>query len=291
MSKSSPQQVGLQEKLVAPRPFLKWVGGKTQLLGDLHQRVAWLGPLGAYHEPFVGGGALFFSLYAADRLGKKTVRLSDQNQNLLDAYIGVRDHLEEIIKQLQGHKARHSEEHFYQTRATVPSTLPARAARVIYLNKTCYNGLYRENSKGQFNVPMGRYKNPLICDEDNLRAASRALQRADIGRRDFREVLGHAKKGDLIYFDPPYWPLSPTSNFTAYAKDNFGEQDQRDLAATFAALAKRGALVLLSNSDTPLIHELYRDFHIDIVQANRHVNSKAERRGKVNEVLVRSFGP
>ena len=291
MSKTSSQIEDLSEVNTAPRPFLKWVGGKTQLLSELHARIAMVAPLHRYHEPFMGGGALYFSLYAAKALGTKAVQLSDQNQNLLDAYIGVRDHLDELIRLLQQHKARHSEEHYYEVRATNPRSAAGRAARIIYLNKTCYNGLYRENSKGQFNVPMGRYKNPLICDEPNLRAVSQALQSAQIGQRDFREVLKHAKKGDFVYFDPPYWPVSASASFTAYAKDNFGQKDQEELAAVYAALSKRGVHALLSNSDTPFINELYKEFQIDIVQANRNVNSKGDRRGKVNEVLVRNFGP
>lgn len=276
---------------IAPRPILKWVGGKSQLLAELHARIAMVAPVQRYHEPFFGGGALYFSLFSAGLLGKKTVNLSDRNQNLLDAYIGVRDHLEELIALLQKHKAQHSEEHYYQVRAAAPRGAAARAARIIYLNKTCYNGLYRENSKGKFNVPMGRYKNPLICDEANLRAVSRALQSAQLAQRDFREVVAHAKKGDFVYFDPPYWPVSASASFTAYAKDNFGQKDQEDLAEVFAVLTKRGVHALLSNSDTPFINTLYNDHQIDIVQANRNVNSKGDRRGKVNEVLVRNFGP
>lgn len=272
------------------RPFLKWVGGKSQLLGALMNTLAPLGRPKGYHEPFIGGGALYFALHAVGRLPVGRRFVSDANPNLLDAYLGVRDAVEAVIKHLLEHKAQHGEEHYYAVRASVPRGGAARAARIIYLNKTCYNGLYRENSRGGFNVPMGRYKNPLICDAENLRAVSQALQGVDIAPRDFREVLVHAKKGDLVYFDPPYWPVSPTANFTAYAKDNFSEQDQRDLARVFATLAKRGVNVLLSNSDTPFVRELYADFAIDTVQANRNVNSRADRRGKVNEVLVRSFG-
>lgn len=272
------------------RPFLKWAGGKTQLLAELVARIAQVGPLHGYHEPFVGGGALFFFLHASRLLPKRRVYLSDSNANLLAAYWGVRDHVEELITLLERHKAAHSEEHFYQVRAAAPKSPVARAARVIYLNKTCFNGLFRENSKGEFNVPMGRYKNPLICDAPNLRAASAALHEAEIAQRHFREVARHVRKGDFVYFDPPYWPVSASANFTAYAKDNFTRADQEELAQLFKDLTKRGVHVLLSNSDTPLINELYRDYPIDIVLANRNVNSKAEKRGKVNEVLVRNFG-
>lgn len=292
MTKASDVARGRDHLPIGPaRPFLKWVGGKGQLLPALLERIALVGKISGYHEPFIGGGALFFALRAGGSLPEDRVFLSDTNPNLLDAYLGVRDAVDEVIARLLSHKAKHGEEHYYAQRAAVPRHVAGRAARIIYLNKTCYNGLYRENSKGGFNVPMGRYKNPGICDEENLRAASAALQGVNIARRDFRTVLDHAKKGDLVYFDPPYWPVSATSSFTAYAKDNFGEQDQRDLAAVFSALAKRGVKVLLSNSDTPFVRELYRDFPIDTVLATRNVNSRADRRGKVNEVLVRSFGP
>ena len=173
---------------------------------------------------------------------------------------------------------------------TVPETLTARAARVIYLNKTCFNGLYRENSKGQFNVPMGSYKKPLICDEPNLRAVAVALSKAKIARRHFREVLDHSQPGDLVYFDPPYWPVSSTASFTSYAKDNFTRADQEELAEIAVKLKEAGVNVLLSNSDTPLIRSLYvKKFKIDTVHATRNVNSDPSKRGKINEVLVRSF--
>lgn len=274
---------------ISARPFLKWVGGKGQLLPELAKRVALARPYNRYHEPFFGGGALFFWLKANRALGKGQAHLTDNNPNLLEAYIGVRDHVEEVIRLLEAHKLAHCEAHYYAVRANVPFLLPDRAARIIYLNRTCFNGLYRENSRGEFNVPMGRYKNPLICDADNLRAVSAALKRAKLAQRPFREVLHHAVAGDFVYFDPPYWPLSDTSSFTAYAKDNFGRADQEELADVYRQLAERGVRVLLSNSDTPLIHELYAGFTIETVQATRNVNSKADARGKISELLVRNF--
>jgi DNA adenine methylase len=272
-----------------PRPFLKWAGGKGQLLEELTARVILSGFTGRYHEPFIGGGALFFNLYRQGLLGKKMAYLSDNNASLIAAYLGVRGPVDDLIGLLAAHKAAHGKEYYYQVRATAPETLAAQAARIIYLNKTCFNGLFRENSRGQFNVPMGSYSDPPILDEANLRAASKALQRARIEQRPFRKVLDHAKPGDFVYFDPPYHPVSQTASFTAYDKGGFGEADQRELAGVFAGLAQRGVFVLLSNSWTPLVLDLYAGFTIEQVFANRAVNSRADRRGKVPEALVRSF--
>jgi len=277
-----------QIELFAVHPFLKWAGGKGQLLPELAARVEKGAPFGRYHEPFAGGGALFFEL-AGMRLLKEKAFLSDSNANLIDAYQGVQQCVEEIIKLLMLHKAQHCKEHFYRVRSDVPKRLAERAARIIYLNRTCFNGLFRENSKGEFNVPMGSYKNPRICDEENLRACAKALKRATVEQRPFETVLERAQAGDFVYFDPPYVPVSATSNFTSYDKGGFGEDSQRRLAEVFAELAQRGVKVLLSNSETPLVRELYRGFKIETVYATRLVNSRADRRGKVPEVLVRNF--
>ena len=286
-----------------PRPFLKWVGGKGQLLPELVKRVEMAGDFGRYHEPFLGGGALFFELFRTGKLRKKAY-LSDNNPRLIEAYIGVRDHVDEVIELLRRHKRRHGEEHFYRVRASTPKRLPERAARLIYLNKTCYNGLYRENRRGEFNVPFGRYKNPTICDEENLFAVAAALKLSKIEYCHFQSIVERAKPGDLVYFDPPYHPLSKTSSFRAYTPheieddqgrriplDNreFGDDSQRLLAEVFARLAEHRVLVLLSNSMTEFVRELYKPFHIDTVQASRAVNSRADKRGKIAEALVRSF--
>ena len=272
-----------------PRPFLKWVGGKGQLLDDLLARVTAAVPFGRYHEPFVGGGALFFELARQGQLGRKRAYLSDNNTNLMDTYRAVKDNVEEVIDLLIAHKARHSEEYYYLVRSTVPESLPERAARIIYLNKTCFNGLFRENSKGGFNVPFGRYKNPMICDAENLRACAETLKKATIETRPFETVLDHANPGDLVYFDPPYVPLSKTSSFTSYDKAGFGEEDQRRLAEMFTQLDRKGVHVLLSNSKTDLVDELYRDYMIEAVFATRSVNNRGDRRGKIAEALVRNF--
>ncbi|NIA14882.1 MAG: Dam family site-specific DNA-(adenine-N6)-methyltransferase [Nitrospiraceae bacterium] len=276
-------------KWAVPRPFLKWVGGKGQLLDELLKRVAHAGEFERYHEPFVGGGALFFELARQKRLGRKQAFLSDNNANLIGAYRGIREDVEGVIARLEVHKAQHCKEYYYAVRAQVPEALLDRAARIIYLNKTCFNGLFRENSKGKFNVPMGRYKNPLICDADNLRACAAVLQKTKIEVRPFEAVVGKAQSGDLVYFDPPYVPVSKTASFTSYDKAGFGEESQRRLADVFRKLDAKGAYVLLSNSMTGLVKELYGDFTLKRVRANRRVNSRADRRGQIDEALVSNF--
>lgn len=274
---------------VAVRPFLKWVGGKGQLLAPITARITALGGFHRYHEPFLGGGALFFHLHATNMLPKRQSFLSDTNPNLIDAYWGVRNHVDDLIQLLSEHKARHSHDYYYEVRASVPEARIERAARIIYLNRTCFNGLYRENSRGEFNVPMGRYTNPAICDVTNLRAASNALQKARIEIRPFATVADRAKAGDFVYFDPPYWPVSPTSSFTAYARYDFNRVDQQALAALFDTLKGRGVRAMLSNSFTPFIRNLYKEHQFDKLDAKRHVNRNAQGRGSVPEILVRNF--
>jgi DNA adenine methylase len=267
------------------RPVLKWVGGKGQLLPELVKRVP--ADFGSYHEPFVGGGALFFELAAHGKI--TTAYLSDINPSLIDVYMALRDCVDEVIKILKRH--RHDEDYYYKIRALQPEklSLSERAARVIYLNKTCYNGLYRENRAGEFNVPFGRYKNPTICDEPNLRSVSCLLQSVSIERRHFSSILEVAQPDDFVYFDPPYHPASSTANFTAYDRNGFGEQDQIQLRDIFSELTQKGVRAMLSNSDTPFIRRLYANFLVSRVYATRAVNSKADSRGKVAEVIVCNF--
>lgn len=274
-----------------PRPFLKWVGGKGQLLPELSARIAKAGEFGRYHEPFVGGGAFFFEIYRAKLLGRKKAYLSDANPNLVETYQAIKENVEAVILQLEQHQARHGKEHYYEIRAVIPETLVARAARIIYLNRTCFNGLYRENSRGLFNVPMGDYKNPRIVDADNLRAVAGALAKTELHCDSFDVILQHAKSKDFVYFDPPYHPVSTTSSFTSYAKGGFDQEDQVRLADVAKQLSDKGVKVLLSNSHTPFICDLYRDrgFSVSEVFATRNVNSRADRRGKVSEVLARNF--
>jgi DNA adenine methylase len=269
-------------------PFVKWAGGKAQLLDELLAQVP--EKLGTYHEPFVGGGALFFRLKSLGRI--KKARLSDANPDLMTAYRALRDFPDAVIEELERVQGQTSEAEYYAMRAQDPDgmTAPQRTARFIYLNRMGFNGLYRVNSKGRFNVPYGRYKDPKILDRENLRMVSLALQGISVDQASFGGVLKAAKAGDFVYFDPPYLPVSRTANFTAYSKSGFGDAEQRQLATVAAALADQGVEVLLSNSDTPFARELYEGhgFEVSRVEAVRAINSKATGRGAVGELLVRA---
>ncbi len=271
------------------RPVLKWAGGKGKLLPELITRMP--DEFNLYHEPFVGGAALFFAL--ASRSLVSDSYLSDINPALIEVYSALRDQVDDVIALLRDHERAHSQAYYYHVRALLPETLnlAERAARVLYLNKTCYNGLYRENRSGQFNVPFGRYKNPTICDELNLRAAAQVLQRAQIAVRHFSDVLATARPGDFVYFDPPYQPISATSSFTAYHKYGFDERDQADLRDVFAELTRRGVRAMLSNSSAPLVHQLYAGFRVELVYAARAINSNAGARGKIAEVIICNYDP
>lgn len=274
--------------LVVPRPFLKWVGGKGSLLPELMERVDMAGEFGRYHEPFLGGGALFFGLYRAGRL-KRQAWLSDVNPRLMDTWATARGEVEDLILALMHHERLHNEGHYYRTRAQIDIWEIAKASRFIYLNKTCYNGLHRENSRGEFNAPMGTYKNPKICDEPNLRAVSVALRkRAKLFCGHFSEVLDRAKAGDLVYLDPPYMPVSE-NGFTGYHAGGFGSGQHEVLADVFRRLDMKGVKVLLSNSGTPVVRDLYFRFTIEEVQGNRSVSCKGDGRGKVGDLLIRNF--
>jgi DNA adenine methylase len=272
---------------ILPRPFLKWAGGKGQLIP---QYQPFFPPqFRTYYEPFLGGGAIFFHLQP------KRAWLVDINAELVNVYLCVRDRVEELLDVLAEHKRRHSFEHYYAVRSQtimdgewfVCGQNVERAARMMYLNKTCFNGLYRENSKGHFNVPMGSYKNPVIYEPDGLRIAAQRLQSATIELNSFEAVLKQAKtEQDFVYFDPPYHPISATSKFTSYNRYSFTPADQIRLRDTFAKLADRGVKLMLSNSDCEFIRDLYADFATHTIYASRNINSKAEKRGKITEVLV-----
>ena len=272
-----------------PRPFLKWAGGKRQLLPDLLQALDAAGCFRNYHEPFLGGGALFFAMARRSLQPDRRHLLSDINQNLVDAYEGVRDHVENVIELLEHHRVHHGKGYFYKVRAHVPDDIAGRAARIIYLNRTCFNGLYRENSKGEFNVPFGRHKNPLICDKANLRAVSETLRLAKLSAKPFDQIREDVQPGDLVYFDPPYAPISQTSDFTTYAKGGFGYREHVKLAKLAADLAATGVKVMLSNSLTEFTKNLYPHFYLEKVSVHRIIGSYVERRGKVMEVLATSF--
>lgn len=272
------------------RPFAKWVGGKRQLLSQF--RGLGLYPsdfdsvCGRYFEPFVGGGAVFFDLHP------KNATISDLNSELITTYLVVRDNAEHLIESLKQHV--YDKDYFLKIRAMNPATMSDLdvASRFIYLNRTCFNGMYRVNSKGQFNVPFGRYRNPIICDEDNLRAASEALQSVEILNVDYKILVSKAKAGDFIYFDPPYYPISSTSSFTSYTKDGFAEKEQIELRDTFAELSNRGCYVMLSNSDSAFIRDIYsglKNVTITTVSAGRAINSKATGRGKIAELVITNY--
>jgi DNA adenine methylase len=234
-----------------------------------------------YHEPFVGGGALYFHLQPGRAV------LADTNERLVRAYRGVRDDVDRVIDLLASYP---HDKRFYLRFRVEPidkRTDAEVAAWLIYLNRTGYNGLYRVNSANQFNVPFGDYKNPTICDDENLRGCSKALRRADLRVEDFSVVLSRARKGDFVYFDPPYVPLSATSSFTAYTSDGFGMAEQTRLRDVARELKRRGVRILLSNSDGEVVRELYAEgFEVAEVGAARLVNCKATRRGKVTELLI-----
>lgn len=266
-----------------PQPFLKWAGGKTQLLARLLPLVP---RDGRYFEPFLGGGALFF------RSLPTCAVLSDANASLITAWQVVRDDPEGLIALLAEYRACHGETFYYEMRARFNSAClcPRElAAAFIYLNKTGFNGLYRENLRGHHNVPYGRYRNPSIFDPGVIRAVSRALRHVALRHGDFTEVLDAAAEGDFVYFDPPYHPVSSTARFTAYTRNAFGEAQQERLAEVFRTLDARGCRVLLSNSDTPYIRALYKGYRIERVSASRAISCVGSKRGDVSEVLVRNY--
>ncbi len=291
-STKGKHSVQIAAQVATPRPFLKWAGGKTRLI----QKYLPYFPqhFQTYYEPFLGGGAVFFHL-----LPTRSV-LTDINPELVNVYCCVRDWVEPVILLLETHQQNHSKAYYYQVRDGFQPTLGhrslgqgsavERAARLIYLNKTCFNGLYRENSKGEFNVPMGSYKNPKVCNPGLLRSVSNVLQSVQIEVRSFDSVLSYAQTDqDFVYFDPPYHPLSSTSNFTAYSRYAFSQEEQVRLRDTFAELAKRKVSVMLSNSDCPLIRKLYNKFKIYEIPASRIINVDPAKRGNVTEVLITPF--
>lgn len=276
-----------------PKPFVKWVGGKRQLLKqfkelDLYPPQDFDPSKNTFFEPFVGGGAVFFDL-----LPKNAV-ISDLNIELVTTYRVIKNDVDKLITSLKKHV--YDKEYYLKIRALKADTLSdiEIASRFIYLNRTCFNGMYRVNKSGHFNVPFGRYTNPVICDETNLRNVSKALAQVTIKNQDYKFVLKEAKKGDFIYFDPPYHPVSDTASFTSYTKEGFEGKEQIALRDVFKELNERGCYVMLSNSDTPFIHDIYNEISdkkvkINIVKATRAINSNAKKRGKIGEVLVTNY--
>ncbi|WP_019505406.1 DNA adenine methylase [Pleurocapsa sp. PCC 7319] len=271
--------------MVDCKPFIKWVGGKRKLLTELEKRVP--SDFSAYFEPFMGGAALFW------QLKPKPAILIDINQELVNAYRCVQQDVEALIVDLQKH--HYDQKYYYQIRNSDRTSDYAswsniqRASRFIYLNKTCFNGLYRVNSKGQYNVPFGRYKNPKIVDIENLRACSLALKDIEILTDSFLSIESKITKGDFVYFDPPYIPLNTTSSFTGYSSQGFDTETQIALRDLCLRLNKKGVRFMLSNSAAPLVFDLYSEFQIELVDMPRSINSKGDKRGKIKEVLITNY--
>lgn len=303
-----------------PKPFLKWAGGKRQLLPAI--RRFYPQTFGAYIEPFVGSGAVFFDLAAHGFLRERSVVLADVNPDVVGVFGAVKSHLPRVLSELQQLAVEHARDgaacyydvrdhRFNPLRAETVSAVrashretfsypPQLAAMLIYLNRTGFNGLFRLNSRGFFNVPAGRYANPTICDQPTLTLASRVLRtsKVDLRFESFERVLDHATRGDFVYFDPPYAPLSATSNFTSYTEHGFDDDDQRELRDIVVALARRGVHVLVSNSTAPLIRQLYTSpearkagIALHVVRARRAINSRASARGQVFEYLISNIAP
>jgi len=274
-------------------PFVKWAGGKSQLLEQfeplLHTR------FNRYVEPFVGGGAMFFYLFNKGLIADGVV-LNDLNRELMTCYEVIRDRVDELIEELRGHEPHKTEKsYFYEIRGWdrkpgFNERSPVeRAARTILLNRTCYNGLYRVNSRGQFNVPFGSYRNPTICDENNLRAVSQALQGVELRSEDFERCVEWAGAGDFLYIDPPYHPLNETASFTSYTSGDFGEADQIRLTEVFRQLDQKGCIVMLSNSHTLFIQKLYVDYRREVVNATRAISCKGDGRGSIPELVILNY--
>jgi DNA adenine methylase len=273
------------------KPFLKWAGGKRQLLPEIRKHLPAHINSYTYYEPFVGAGAVFFDLQP----GKAVI--NDFNAQLIKTYTVIREQIEALVKLLNDYQKKNTKEYYYQIRnldrdkkSFEKLTDVEKAARLIFLNKTCYNGLYRVNSQGLFNVPFGKYKNPAICEETVLRQISAWLNSSDITivNHDFEDAVSGADKRSFVYFDPPYHSPHRTG-FTGYQADGFGEGEQERLGRVFAGLTVKGAKCLLSNADTPFIRDLYKDFEIVPVQAKRAINSDSAGRGLVKEVLIKNW--
>lgn len=307
-----PANINKPENFTAPKPllkpFVKWAGGKSHLLNSIRQQYpAGLGTgITKYAEPFVGGGAVLFDVLS--RYSLEQVFINDINPELIRTYEAVRDHILPLIDQLSVMQesylpldSAHRKTYYYQKRERYNALLLEqnngqeleKAALFLFLNKTCFNGLYRVNRKGLFNVPMGDYKSPCICDKENLLRVSRAIQHVTMTCGDYRQAAKFIDARTFVYFDPPYRPLSPTANFTSYSEHPFGDREQAELARFFTEMAAAGARVLLSNSDPKnadpndsFFDDLYQGFHIQRIQAARFINSKGSGRGKINELLI-----
>lgn len=269
------------------KPVIKWAGGKTKILNQLSKYFPC--EYCNYHEPFMGGGAVFFYLFEEIKNKNAKAYLSDSIEEIINLYKVIRDDVEMLINTSKKHI--YDQKYYYSIRSQDPAQLSdvERASRTLYLNKTCFNGLYRVNSKGQFNVSFGDYTDPVIVNEEVLRNASYTFRQAELNTGDFEIVLENARAGDFVYLDPPYVPLSPTSNFTGYTSGPFGFSEHRRLREVFETLQARGCYVMLSNSNTDFVRELYRGCNIKTINASRAINSIASKRGSIKELVILSY--
>ena len=275
-----------------PKPFVKWAGGKRQLLPIIEQNLP--EKFDTYFEPFLGGGALLFHLLSTKE--NVTYSVSDLNSDLVLAYTTIRDRIDNLIQSLKNHEKnyhKNSKEYYYNIRDSTPRSEIEKTSRLLFLNRTCFNGLYRVNSSGKFNVPLGRYTNPNIVNEENLRSVSSILQsnKVSIKCRDFESVLNDAKKGDLVYFDPPYQPVSDTANFTSYTNRDFTLDDLSRLSELCHKLDEKGCKVLLSNSDSKVVSKMFsnKTWKISKINANRSINSNSKKRTGHFELLIKNY--
>ena len=281
-----------QQIAVEPKPFVKWAGGKRQLLAELEKNFP--KQFGTYFEPFLGGGAVLFDLLA--RKPNLKCSVSDLNSDLVLAYVTIRDKLGRLIESLENHSKNYHNDstgYYYEVRKQEPKSQIEKVSRLLFLNKTCFNGLYRVNSKGKFNVPLGRYTNPNIVNRENLTTVSKFLQsdKIKISCRDFESILNDAKKGDFVYFDPPYQPVSDTANFTSYTHRDFTEDDLQRLADLANHLNSKGSHVLLSNSNTKIVKKIFssKKWKIKEIAVNRAINSNSQKRTGHKEVLIKNY--
>lgn len=271
------------------KPILKWVGGKRQLLSEIVPLIP--KNINNYVEPFVGGGAVLFDIQPNKAI------INDSNSELINVYKTIMNNPDELIEELKMHKLNNSSDYFYEIRAMDREknyknyTTVNKASRIIYLNKTCYNGLYRVNQSGFFNTPYGRYKNPDIVNEITIKALSKYFNDnyIEIYNEDYSNVISNLDKNDFVYFDPPYVPISTSSSFTGYTDGGFTLENQKELKNYCDKLTEKGVRFLLSNSDSEFIHDLYSDYNIKTVKAKRFINSKAKNRGEINEVLISNY--
>ena len=276
------------------KPFIKWVGGKSKLIPELEKYFP--KKFNRYFEPFVGGGALFFQIIQNYKVDSSSI--NDINKKLIIAYKQIQKNPKKLIALLKNIETEYKKlslvdqkKYFYDIREKYNKKSldnNTTTAYLIFLNKTCFNGMYRENSKGEYNIPFGDQKNPTICDEENILAVSKSLKNTEITNLSFEQAVKKCKKGDFVYFDPPYYPVNATSNFTSYHKNTFGPGDQKKLRDIFTSLTKKGCFVLLSNSNTEFIKDLYKNYKefFKYIYAARSINSKGNGRGKIKEIAV-----